>query len=74
MLKGKIFYFEKPLIAYMKRHHSTNLYKGKRVKIISIKAHFGCDSGLGIRIDGYPVDKAFKNEWFDISWITTKKG
>jgi hypothetical protein len=74
MLKGKIFYFDEPLTAYMSRHYSTEFPKGKEVKVLAIKLHIGCNSGLAVRIEGLTEPFREKRDaWFDASWVTTKK-
>ena len=74
MLKGKIFYFDEPLTAYMSRHYSYEFPKGKEVKVLAIKFHLGCGSGLGIKIEGFNEPFCGKRgTWFDASWVTTTK-
>ena len=73
MLKGKIFYFDPPLTAYMSRNYSSKFPKNKKIKILAIKLHIGCNSGLGIRIEGLNDPNGKRDQWFDASWVTTKK-
>ena len=74
MLKGKIFYFDPPLTGYMTRHYNSQFQKNKKIKILAIKLHIGCNSGLGVRIEGLSASIFGKRDnWLDVSWITTKK-